>query len=139
LLCANDHRIVTDDQKDHPAGVDGCDQFLLSVGNFLLGLADMLAIIIHRLYEYGEALIVRANAAALATGGRVSMFSRFGRAADLAAGLCRKRRQRPEETASLQQATDTRRLGMVIGLRHRDEDRRWTGAQSWLLPHLLWR
>src|SRR6185437_7816423 len=46
LLCANDHRIVTDDQKDHPAGVDGCDQFLLSVGNFLLGLAAMLAIII---------------------------------------------------------------------------------------------
>lgn len=70
LLCANDHRIVTDDQKDHPVEIDGCDQFLLSVGNFLLGLADMLAIIIHRLYEYGEALILRANATALATGGR---------------------------------------------------------------------
>jgi hypothetical protein len=61
LLCANDHRIVTDEQKDHPPGVDGCDPFLLSVGNFLLGLADMFAIIIERLYEFGETLIARAN------------------------------------------------------------------------------
>lgn len=70
LLCANDHRIVTDDQKDHPVGVDGCDHFLLSVGNFLLGLAEMLAIVIERLYEYGEALITLANATAPAAGGR---------------------------------------------------------------------
>jgi hypothetical protein len=70
LLCANDHRIVTNDQKDHPAGIDGCDQFLLSVGNFLLGLADMLAIIIDRLYEFGGALIAFANAAAASPGGR---------------------------------------------------------------------
>jgi hypothetical protein len=65
LLCANDHRIVTDDQKNHPSGVDGRDPFLLSVGNFLLGLADMFAIIIKRLYEFGEALIARANELAL--------------------------------------------------------------------------
>ena len=38
LLCANHHRIVTDDQKDHPLGLEGCDPFLLSVGNLLLGL-----------------------------------------------------------------------------------------------------
>jgi hypothetical protein len=61
LLCANDHRIVTDDQKDHPPGVECCDPLLLSVGNFLLGLADMLAIIIERLYEFGQTLIARAN------------------------------------------------------------------------------
>ena len=70
LLCANDHRIVTDDQKDHSPGGDGCDPFLQSVGNFLLGLADMLAIIIERLYEFGEALITRANEAALKSEGR---------------------------------------------------------------------
>jgi hypothetical protein len=70
LLCANHHRIVTDDQKDHPPGLDGCDPFLLSVGNFLLGLADMFAIIIERLYEFGEALISRANEGALKPEGR---------------------------------------------------------------------
>lgn len=70
LLCANHHRIVTDDQKDRTVDVDGCDQFLLSVGNFLLGLAEMLVLIIDRLYEYGEALIARANAIAPAVGGR---------------------------------------------------------------------
>ena len=68
LLCANDHRIVTDDQKDHPPGREGCDPFLLSVGNFLLGLADMFAIIIERLYEFGEALIARANESSIAEG-----------------------------------------------------------------------
>jgi hypothetical protein len=65
LLCANDHLIVTDDQKDHPPGAEGCDPFLLSVGNFLLGLVDMFAIIIERLREFGETLIARANEGAL--------------------------------------------------------------------------
>jgi hypothetical protein len=41
---------------------------LLSVGNFLLGLADMFAIIIERLYEFGEALIARANERSIAEG-----------------------------------------------------------------------
>jgi hypothetical protein len=70
LLCANDHRIVTDNQKDHPPGINGCDPFLLSVGNFLLGLADLFAIIIERLYEFGETLITRANEVARKPEGR---------------------------------------------------------------------
>jgi hypothetical protein len=70
LLCANDHRIVTDDQKDHPPGIESCDTFLLSVGNFLLGLADMFAIIIERLHEFGETLIARANECAPKAGDR---------------------------------------------------------------------
>jgi hypothetical protein len=70
LLCANDHRIVTNNQKDHPPGINGCDPFLLSVGNFLLGLADLFAIIIERLYEFGETLITRANEVALKPEGR---------------------------------------------------------------------
>jgi hypothetical protein len=70
LLCANDHRIVTDNQKDHPPGINGCDPFLLSVGNFLLGLADLFAVIIERLYEFGETLITRANEVALKPEGR---------------------------------------------------------------------
>ena len=69
LLCANHHRIVTVDQKEHLPGVEGCDPFLTSVGNFLLGLADMLVLIIERLYEFGEALIARANEGTLRSEG----------------------------------------------------------------------
>jgi hypothetical protein len=61
LLCANHHRIVTDDQKDHPKDHPNVDEFLARVGNFLLGLADMLRLVLDRLYEFGEELIVRAN------------------------------------------------------------------------------
>jgi hypothetical protein len=63
LLCANDHRIVTDYQKDHPREQAGCDERLARMGKFLLGLADMLRIILDRLYEYGNELIERANRA----------------------------------------------------------------------------
>jgi hypothetical protein len=65
LLCANHHRLVTYDQNDHPKELPGCDELLARIGNFLLGLADMLAIILDRLYEFGEALMVRANESAL--------------------------------------------------------------------------
>ena len=65
LVCRNCHRILSDDQKDHPIEAPGCDEFLARVGNFLLGLADMLVKIIERLYEFGEALIARANEGAL--------------------------------------------------------------------------
>lgn len=69
LLCANHHRLVTYDQKDHPKELPGCDEFLAQVGSFLLGLAAMLATILDRLYEYGEALIARANQSAPKSGG----------------------------------------------------------------------
>lgn len=64
LLCANDHRIVTDDQKDHPKQHENSDNDLFRIGNFLLGLADMLKLILDRLYEYGSALIEKANSTA---------------------------------------------------------------------------
>lgn len=70
LICANHHRILTDAQKDHPNTEPNSDEFLAKVGNFLLGLADMLELIIHCLYEFGEALIARANETALNTGQR---------------------------------------------------------------------
>jgi hypothetical protein len=70
LICANHHRILTDTQKDHPETEPNADEFLAKVGNFLLGLADMLTLIIECLYEFGEALITRANEAALSSGGR---------------------------------------------------------------------
>jgi hypothetical protein len=70
LLCANHHRIVTDAQKDHPNEMPGCDDLLVRIGSFLLGLADMLKTILDRLYEYGEALIARANEGAPEPEGR---------------------------------------------------------------------
>ena len=68
LLCANHHRLVTDDQKDHCSGLEGSDPFLVSVGNFLLGFADMLRIILDRLYEFGNELIARSNLIAFEQG-----------------------------------------------------------------------
>ena len=70
LLCANHHRLVTYGQKDHPLENHGCDVFLVSVGNCLLGLADMFVIIVEILCEFGKALIERANATALKSEGR---------------------------------------------------------------------
>jgi hypothetical protein len=55
LLCANHHRLVTYDQKDHPRENPGCEELLAQIGN--------------RLYEYGNALVARANEAAVTAGG----------------------------------------------------------------------
>jgi hypothetical protein len=62
-ICANDHRRVTDDQKDHPPFCSDADPLLDKVGHFLLGLADMLKLIVERLYEFGRKLIERASIA----------------------------------------------------------------------------
>ena len=63
LVCANHHRIVTDDQKDHPPLDPAADPLLDKIGHFLLGLANMLKLIVEKLYEYGHALIKRAATA----------------------------------------------------------------------------
>ena len=62
-VCANCHKILSDDQKDHSATERGADDVLARIGHFLLGLADMLAAILEHLYEFGETLIARANEA----------------------------------------------------------------------------
>lgn len=61
INCRNCHRKVSDDQKDHPAFDPGADKLLDAIGHFLLGLADMLKLIIEKLYEFGQALIERAK------------------------------------------------------------------------------
>lgn len=61
LLCANHHRIVTDDQKDHPTSDPEADPLLIAIGNFLLGLAKLLKEVTEKLLEFGNALIERAN------------------------------------------------------------------------------
>ena len=60
VLCRNCHRKVSDGQRDHPNPIDLADPMLASAGNFLLGLADMLAIIVGKLCEFGHALIDRS-------------------------------------------------------------------------------
>lgn len=61
ILCRNCHRKMSDDQKDHPAATGQADPSLASIGKFLLGLADMLAIIVTRLCEFGHVLIARSS------------------------------------------------------------------------------
>ncbi len=60
IACRNCHRMVTDDQRDHPARNPNADAMLDTIGHFLLGVADMLRIIIAKLYEFAHALIERA-------------------------------------------------------------------------------
>ena len=57
IVCGNCHQVLSDDQRDHPKARLGADPFLVAVGNFLLGLADMLRLIVERLAEFGTALI----------------------------------------------------------------------------------
>ena len=59
-ICRNCHRKVSDDQKDHPVFDSNADPMLDAVGHFLLGLADMLRLIVEKLYSFGLALIERA-------------------------------------------------------------------------------
>lgn len=59
-ICRNCHRKVSDDQKDHPAFDPDADPMLDRIGHFLLGLADMLRLIVEKLYAFGLTLIDRA-------------------------------------------------------------------------------
>lgn len=61
LVCRNCHRVLSDDQRDHPAFDPDADPLVASIGHFLLGLADMLAIILAKLSEFGRALIARST------------------------------------------------------------------------------
>jgi hypothetical protein len=63
LICRNCHRKVSDDQRDHPPVDLSADPGLSAIGRFLLGLADMLRLIIERLYAFGHLLIERATVA----------------------------------------------------------------------------
>ena len=64
ILCANCHRKQTDAQKNHPPHIDGADPLLEAAGRFLLGLAELMKLLIEKLYEFGTALIERAAAPA---------------------------------------------------------------------------
>lgn len=59
-ICKNCHRKVSDDQKDHPPFDPTADKMLDAIGHFMIGLADMLRLIVEKLYAFGLALIERA-------------------------------------------------------------------------------
>lgn len=63
LICCNCHKVLSDDQKDHPGFDPNADPMLNAIGHFLLGLADMLKLIVDKLYAFGLALIERASPA----------------------------------------------------------------------------
>jgi hypothetical protein len=57
ILCRNCHRILSDDQKDHPPLISHEPTLHERIGHFLKGLADLLALLVTKLHEYGDELI----------------------------------------------------------------------------------
>jgi hypothetical protein len=68
IVCRNHHRILSDDQKDHPQPTDYEPSLHERAGHFLRGLADLFALLVAKLYEYGDALIAFAEREAAPTG-----------------------------------------------------------------------
>lgn len=60
-LCFNCHRKVSDDQRDHPSFDANAEPNLDRIGHFLLGLADMLALVVEKLKEFAIILIEIAS------------------------------------------------------------------------------
>jgi hypothetical protein len=61
IVCRNCHRILSDDQKDHPPPVAGDPTLHERIGHFLKGLADLFALLVAKLHEYGDELIAFAK------------------------------------------------------------------------------
>ena len=62
-VCRNCHRKLSDDQKDHPKQITKNPTSLETIGHLLLGLADLFALLVERLREYGQLLIQAAKEA----------------------------------------------------------------------------
>ena len=57
VLCRNCHRKLSDDQKDHPKPIEVQTSTPERIGHFLLGLADLLAMLVEKLRAFGRDLI----------------------------------------------------------------------------------
>ena len=55
IICRNCHRKLSDEQLDHPPDATPED-VLKRIAHFLFGLADMLALIVEKLREFGAEL-----------------------------------------------------------------------------------
>jgi len=61
VLCRNCHRKLSDDQKDHPKQLAADLSAPERIGHFLLGLADLLAMLVEKLRAFGRDLISAAE------------------------------------------------------------------------------
>ncbi len=57
IYCRNCHRKLSDEQKNHPEKIMEVSDFSEQLGHFLLGLADMLALIVPKLREFANSLL----------------------------------------------------------------------------------
>lgn len=64
--CRNCHRKLSDTQKDHPPKLAQAPSTLESIGHLLLGLADLFAMLVEKLREYGQFLLASAKQLATA-------------------------------------------------------------------------
>ena len=68
ILCRNCHRILGDDQKDHPDSNMRSPDFLERLGHFLVGLGDFFALLANKLREFGQQLLAQTSASGEANG-----------------------------------------------------------------------
>lgn len=61
IICRNCHRKLSDDQKDHPVKIQETPITLENIGHLLIGLADLFALLVEKLHEYGQHLIETAK------------------------------------------------------------------------------
>lgn len=60
IMCANDHRKLSDDQKDHPDALAAELSPIEKAARFLLGLADFFCDLAETLREYANGLLLAA-------------------------------------------------------------------------------
>ena len=53
ILCKNHHALMTEFQKDFPAGADDSPNALECIGRMLLNLAELFAILVEKFKEFG--------------------------------------------------------------------------------------
>lgn len=61
IVCRNCHRKLSDEQKDHPKQLEKPPTNLECIGHMLLGVADLFALLVEKLREYGKFLIETAK------------------------------------------------------------------------------
>lgn len=61
IVCRNCHRKLSDMQKDHPEPMGPSPDPFDCIGHFLLGLADLFALLVEKLREFGRDLIIRSG------------------------------------------------------------------------------